>query len=283
MSHPLSASNQQLLPLWLHGRSPHTVACYQHHAKAFLLHISKPLEQVTLVDIQAWQLSLSNLSPSSQQTAIAVIKSLLSFAHQSGVLSFNVGKLARAPKVPKRLSERILSESQVQAMLGLETKRRNRAILLLLYSGGLRVSELCGLKWRDFQSRDDGGQVTVFGKGGKTRVVLIPTSVWQEVYQLRGDAGLNDPVFRSRERGKSGTYHLSRKQVYRIVKAAAHRAGIEGNVSPHWLRHSHASHSLDKGAPINLVQQTLGHSTIAITEKYLHAKPTDSSAMYLGH
>lgn len=78
-----------------------------------------------------------------------------------------------------------------------------------------------------------------------------------------------------------GGGHLDRTQVYRIVKAAASRAGIEGNVSPHWLRHAHASHSLDRGAPLHLVQATLGHSSVATTERYLHARPNDSSAMYL--
>jgi len=67
----------------------------------------------------------------------------------------------------------------------------------------------------------------------------------------------------------------------RIVRAAAHRAGIDANVSPHWLRHAHASHSLDRGAPIHLVQTTLGHASIATTGRYLHARPQDSSARYL--
>ena len=69
--------------------------------------------------------------------------------------------------------------------------------------------------------------------------------------------------------------------VFLIVKNAAKCAKIEGNVGPHWLRHSHASHSLDRGAPIHLLQKTLGHSSVAITEMYLHAKPTDSSGLYL--
>jgi integrase/recombinase XerD len=88
------------------------------------------------------------------------------------------------------------------------------------------------------------------------------------------------PVFQSREGDDSGQ-HLDRTQVYRIVSAAAIRAGIQGKVSPHWLRHAHASHSLDRGAPIHLVQQTLGHASVATTSKYLHARPSDSSALYL--
>jgi len=67
----------------------------------------------------------------------------------------------------------------------------------------------------------------------------------------------------------------------RIVQAAAKRAGLEVHVSPHWLRHSHATHALERGAPIHLVAATLGHASVATTGKYLHARPTDSSARYL--
>jgi integrase/recombinase XerD len=280
MSNFLTAT-EQLIDLWLHERSPHTVASYRRYVEAFLRHAGKPLEQVTLMDLQTWQLSLSGMSASSQRTALASVKSLLSFGHQLGVLPLNVGKLARSPKGRERLSEKILSEAEVKRMIRLEENPRNRAMLRLLYSAGLRVSELCALSWRDLKPRSGGGQIAVFGKGGKTRTVLLSSGVWEEICQLRGEAAANDPVFRSREKNAKGSYHLSRKQVYRIVREAASRAGIEGNVSPHWLRHSHASHSLDRGAPIHLVQQTLGHSTIAVTEKYLHAKPNDSSALYL--
>ncbi|WP_430734229.1 tyrosine-type recombinase/integrase [Fodinisporobacter ferrooxydans] len=96
--------------------------------------------------------------------------------------------------------------------------------------------------------------------------------------KLREEAELDDPIFVSRK--KEG--QLSPSQVHRIVKAAAKRAGLGDNVSAHWLRHAHASHSLDRGAPIHLVQSTLGHASVATTGRYLHARPTDSSARYLG-
>ncbi|MBE9039345.1 tyrosine-type recombinase/integrase [Oscillatoriales cyanobacterium LEGE 11467] len=281
MSHSLDLSTSELLELWLHGKSPNTVSSYRRHVEGFFQHAAKPLTDITLLDIQTWQLSLSRKSPASQQTALAALKSLLSFGHQLGILKVNVGKLARSPKAKDRLSERILSEAEVRSIIDGETGPRNRTILRLLYSGGLRVSELCALKWCDFKPRHSGGQITVFGKGGHTRTVLLSPSLWENLWELRGDSGADDPVFRSRQVGLGGSYHLSRKQVYRIVRTAARRARIEGNVSPHWLRHSHASHSLDRGAPIHLVRQTLGHSSITITEKYLHARPDDSSALYL--
>ncbi|HEY9662329.1 MAG TPA: tyrosine-type recombinase/integrase, partial [Allocoleopsis sp.] len=93
---------------------------------------------------------------------------------------------------------------------------------------------------------------------------------------LRGDRTLNDAVFCSR-RGKA----LSRTQVHRVVKGAAKQAGIDKPVSAHWLRHAHASHSLKRGAPINLVSQTLGHASLDTTSIYLHADPDDSSGLYL--
>jgi len=115
------------------------------------------------------------------------------------------------------------------------------------------------------------------GKGGKTRTVLLPQSVWQEIKSILWGTGPDDPVFRSRKGGP-----LSTSQALRIVKNAAARAGFPEGIAPHWLRHAHASHALDRGAPIHLVQATLGHSSVATTGRYLHARPADSSAHYLG-
>ena len=94
---------------------------------------------------------------------------------------------------------------------------------------------------------------------------------------LRGEADESQPVFPSRK----GRRHLTRVQVFRIIRAAAKRAGVDEHVSPHWLRHAHASRALERGAPIHLVQATLGHSNVATTGKYLHARPTESSSRYL--
>ncbi|MEM1395644.1 MAG: tyrosine-type recombinase/integrase, partial [Cyanobacteria bacterium P01_H01_bin.150] len=205
------------------------------------------------------------------------IKSLFSFAKELGVISSNLGILVKSPKAKISLAERILTEEEVQNLINHATNPRDKAIIRLLYYAGLRVSELCALKWRDLKPRKDGGgQITVFGKGDKTRTVLVGKGIWRSVNDLKDYASKNDPVFVSREGG-----HLHRSMVFLIVKNAAKRAKIEGNVSPHWLRHSHASHSLDRGAPIHLLQKTLGHSSVAITEMYLHAKPTDSSGLYL--
>jgi integrase/recombinase XerD len=270
-------NDAQLIGLWLHGRGANTAAAYQWEINRFLTFAARPLHQVTLADVQSFADSLASLAPASRARALASVKSLFAFGHRLGYLSFDVARPLRLPPIRSRLAERILSEVQTQRMLALEPNERNRVLLRLLYATGIRVSELTGLRWRDLLEREEGGQITVFGKGGKTRAILLPASIWRDLAGLCGDAGPDAPVFRSRVRG--GT--LTRVQVERIVLAAARRAGIEGHVSPHWLRHAHASHALDRGAPIHLVQATLGHSSVATTGRYLHARPMESSGRYL--
>jgi integrase/recombinase XerD len=271
-----ASPDSRLIALWLHGRGPHTQRAYRADVRRLLALVGKPLEQVTLGDLQDFDDSLQNLAPASRARILSAAKSLLSFGHRLGYLPFDVGRPIKLPGQKNRLAERILLETDVQRMLALEPQPRNHALLRLLYSAGLRVSELCALTWRDVQERGDAGQVVVYGKGGKTRSVLLSTATWQELVGLRDSADSDAPVFRSRKGG-----HLDESQILRIVRGASKRAGIDAPVSPHWLRHAHASHALDRGCPIHLVQATLGHASVATTGRYLHARPTDSSARYL--
>lgn len=273
-----STSDGQLIGIWLHGRSPHTQRAYAADVARLRSRTGKPLAAVTLQDLQDFADSVAELSPASRYRALSAVKSLLAFGHRLGYLPFDVGRALRLPAVRGRLAERILPEAGIHRMLSLEPGERNRAILTLLYASGVRVSELCGLRWRDVQSNGDSAQVTVFGKGGKTRAIRLPVSVWQQLTRLRGADDGAQPLFRSRKKGGA----LTPVGVLRIVRRAARRAGIDVAVSPHWLRHAHASHALDRGAPIHLVQATLGHASITTTGRYLHARPTDSSSRFLG-
>jgi len=272
-------SDQHLIELWLHGRSKDTQRAYSSDSKRLIEAVAKSLRHITLGDLQQFANDLGNggLEPSSVYRTLSAVKSLFAFGHRLGYLQFDVAAPLRLPQLREKLAERILEETDVLKMIALENMPRNKQILLTFYAAGFRVAELCSLKWNDLQSRDKSGQITVFGKGAKTRTVLIPQSVWNSLQALRGDSAENAPVFKSRKKGG----HLDESQVWRIVSKAAKRAGLEKAVSCHWLRHAHASHALDRGAPIHLVQATLGHSSIATTGKYLHARPTDSSSNYL--
>jgi len=277
---PRADSDTQLHEIWLHGRSRHTQRAYRADVEHFLAWVRKPFLQVTLTDLQQFADSLGELAPASRYRTLSAIKSLLAFAHRTGYLPYDVGRALRLPAVRSRLAERILPEADLHRILSLEANPRNRAILTLLYASGVRVSELCGLCWRDLRPNSDGGQVTVLGKGGITRAVKIPASVWKLVSGLRdAKAKPDDPVFRSRKRGNGGV--LRPLAVLRVVRQAASRAGIELPVSPHWFRHAHASHALDRGAPIHLVQTTLGHASITTAGRSLHARPHDSASRFL--
>jgi integrase/recombinase XerD len=281
----VTQADAAFLALWLHGKSPRTRRAYTSDIVRFYSLVGRPLREVTLADLQAYADSLASMKATSRARAIAAVKSALSFGVKSGYLPVNVGLLVKLPRPEDKLAERIMSEAAVARMLALESNKRNHAILVLLYRAGLRCAELCSLTWRNLQERDQAGQISVYGKGNKTRHVLIDVDTWHEVLNLRRPgAGLDDFVFQSRQarsRAHKADRRLDESTVFRIVQAAAARAGVTGHVSPHWMRHAHATHSLENGAPITLVKETLGHSSIETTAKYTHVRPNASSGQYL--
>lgn len=267
----------QMIRLWLaRSASPHTRRNYEREVRQFMASIGKPLGSVRMGDLQDYIAARPGSSATVALTA-AALKSLFAFAQEVGFLRFNIGAAVKVPPIKNTLAERIMAEADALLMIRQEPVLRNRVLLTVLYGGGLRISEVCGLRWRDLMARDEAGQATVFGKGGKTRAVLLSAPTWKVMAALRGEAPADAPVFLSRKGGA-----LDPSAVHRVVKAAAARAGLPGEVSAHWLRHAHASHSLDRGAPIHLVQATLGHASVATTGRYLHARPSESSARFLG-
>lgn len=282
------AQDEQFLALWLYGKSEKTQRAYTADIHKFYDTCGKSLQEVTLLDLHRFVDSLAHLAPTSRNRAIACVKSALSFGVKSGYLRVNVGLLVKQERLEDRLAERIMSEQDMARMLALETNKRNHALLCLLYRGGLRCEELCNLTWRNLVARDDGGWVSVYGKGNKTRQVLLDPATWREVWSLasREPCDLGDYVFQSREtlthsHEARSDRRLDESTVWNIVRRAAERAGIAGNVSPHWLRHAHATHALENGASIVLVKETLGHASIETTAKYTHVRPNASSGQYL--
>lgn len=275
----------------------------------------KALGEITLSDLHEFAAVISDVfSERTQLRMLAAVKSLFTYANRVGYIPFNVGAAVELPSVKDDRGERELSEEDVRDLVRAPitppvrngrpdpdwkprpNAYRDHVMLLTLYAGGLRREDVCRLKWKDVRSREDAssgaGQITVFGKGRKTGTVLLPPSVFRKLGELRyspGDpgaepAGYDAPVFASRKRKTASGGHLDPSQVYRIVKAAAKDAGLKNadKVSPHWLRHAHATHADRKGAPIGLIAATLRHSSISTTGGYLQANPSESSALYLG-
>ena len=222
------------------------------------------------------------MSEATGRQYVLRVKSLLGYAHRLGYAPFNAGATIKVRSDTRNrgatLAKRIIPEVEVHLLIRGARTKRDRVLLEVLYAGGLRVSELAALTWSDVLPRDKGQvQLSVVGKGGVMRQVLLPEAVSRALLSLRGDAGVNDPLFASRKTSA----RLTERAVLGIVKRAAANAGIEAPVSPHWLRHAHASHAIDRGATLPEVQSTLGHGNIATTSGYLHARPDSSSGLRL--
>lgn len=204
---------------------------------------------------------------------LACLRSFFNFIQRQGLIDHNPAKLLRTPRQERRLPD-FLEETEVAQLLrapnaATPAGKRDRAILETLYSTGMRVSELGGLTRRDVDV--PGGIVRVFGKGGKERLAPLGSYAVSAIgeYWLVADAARpaeeGSPAFANKSGGR-----LSVRGVRRIVEKYARQAGIAKTVSPHTLRHSFATHMLNRGADLRSVQELLGHAHIATTQIYTH-------------
>jgi len=268
-----------LQALWLAQRPASTARVYGPVADAFLVwllvHGKSTVRDTTAALVIGWAEQLAG-EPATRARKVSTVKSLLSFAWRTGYTQFNVGRALRCVKVPSKVHERILEEPECKALFAAAQPGRDRAFLRLMYCSGARVSELVKLRWIDLAQP---GRMSLLGKGQKVRTLVVPQKVLDEVLALRpAGVELEAPVFTSKRRpGVALNVRDAREIVYRVRR----RAGQDRRVSPHWLRHSHATHALDHGAPIHLVQQSLGHANVATTSVYLHVRPAKGSATYI--
>lgn len=288
--HTSARNDVELLNVWLKSHadgSPHTVRAYRRVGQRFLAALvaaGVDLRSATVEDVQTALEALrakpggSAVKPATVNTYVAIVKSLLGFAHRVGFTRFSAAPLIKLKRAPRQIAQRILGEVDIAMLIRAARPGRDRLLLELGYFGGLRVSELVSLTWAQVIRRDSGeAQLEIVGKGSKTRQVLIPAAIAARLLASRGGAPATAPVFGSL-RHQGG---LSERAVNYIVKDAAERAGINSAASVHWLRHAHASHAIDNGAPITLVSQTLGHADLKTTSVYAHARPGESSGRYL--
>ena len=208
------------------------------------------------------------LSPKSLQRRLSACRSFYLWLLKRGRIDANPADAIRAPKAARKLPQVLDVDEAVQlvevatdAPLGL----RDRALLELFYSSGLRLSEVCALKWADLDFAQ--GLVTVLGKGSKQRIVPVGSHARNALAALREEAAgqPGDFVFP----GRGGAQISSRAVQLRVKKLAAQR-GVYKRVHPHLLRHSFASHMLESSGDLRGVQELLGHADIATTQIYTH-------------
>jgi len=271
--HSGASSDTELVRQWLRGRPASTVRVYEPVALEFVTKVGD-LKALTVEAATAYVEGLSG-EAATRARLVSTIKSLLSWGWRTGYLAVNVGRSLRCVKVPSKLHTKLLSEEEVRVLLAACPKGcRDHALLALLYVSGLRISEAVGLTWQDLR----GLKVTVLGKGSKVRTVLIPAGVAELVRALAEGLQVDPckPIFVSATTGDRLGVRAAREAVYK----AARKVGLD-KLSPHWLRHAHATHALDRGAPIHVVQQSLGHANVAVTSKYLHVNPSVGASQWL--
>ncbi|HZC33370.1 MAG TPA: site-specific tyrosine recombinase [Candidatus Bathyarchaeia archaeon] len=214
------------------------------------------------------------LAPTSLRRRAASIRGFYRFAFGEGVIGVDVAAHLDLPRQPRLLPE-TLTVAEVEALLEAAPDLRGRALLELLYAAGLRVSEALGLDREDLST--DGGFVRVIGKGDKERLVPVGDIAldWLARWLTEERPALlaihhveparGGPLFLG-DRGR----RLARQQAFALVRTAARRAGLPESVSPHTLRHSFATHLLEGGADLRIVQELLGHASISTTQLYTH-------------
>lgn len=258
------------------GFSPHTIDAYRTDLKQFffflhLLSITdwKEIEQQHVVDFLA-EKKTQSYAPASISRSLIAIKVFFRFLKREGVILDSVCRLLETPKIWQSIPD-ILSIDEMDHLLNQPdiTHRqgaRDRAILELLYASGLRVSELCLLQLIDL----DEESLLVKGKGGKERRVPLGKKASQAIDHYLAFCDGASTENRKELFTSKGNRPLKRLAVWRMVKRYAVKAGIMKNIHPHTFRHSFATHLLDNGADLRVIQELLGHASINSTNRYTH-------------
>jgi len=251
------------------GLSPHTIEAYQRDLTLFA---STTPATPTPASIQAFlsHLHAQQYAPSSICRMLVAVKVFFRFLKREGQISVDLSRSIDSPKMWQLVPE-VLSIEEVDKLLAQPRAHdfqgaRDKAVFELLYATGMRVSELCGLRICDV----DDSFVKVRGKGKKERLIPVGAKAIEAIdyyllnFRKEVDAD-NAPLFVS-QRGKA----IDRTAVWSRIKKYATSANIQKNISPHTLRHSFASHLLENGADLRLIQEMLGHEDIGTTDRYTH-------------
>jgi len=261
------------------GASAHTLRSYRTDLAQFRRFLAaRRVGRMAEVDARLLRQYLARLyeaglSRPSIARKLAAIRSCLAFLTRRGGLPKNPAREVSPPRLPKRLVS-FLPIDEATLLLEHPATARDRAILEMLYATGARVAELCGLDLADLDRAGD--TIRVRGKGAKERVIPVGDAALQTLDAYLGARGQADgPLFENLRGGR-----LTVRSVHRIVKARSRAAGLTRRVTPHTLRHTFATHMLDAGADLRLIQDLLGHSRLSTTQRYTHVSADHLMRVY---
>lgn len=205
--------------------------------------------------------SWGRLSLASRNRKIATLKSFFNWLYQENLLQKNYASQLVCPKVPKKIPHFLSVDEVISVLKFLSTNTsevKTKALFLLLYGGGLRISEACNLTWKQIQWNEK--RILVHGKGNKERFCIVPEITLQALKKLKKDN--TDFVF--------GDKPLNTRTGYQLIHDLGKKVGLTNALHPHALRHSFATHLLASGANLRTLQTLLGHESLQATEKYTH-------------
>ena len=243
--------------LRLRGFSDNTIKSYVLHNKKFFEFIKKEPEKVSEDDIKSF---LSNLIEKKLSAAsLALVKSALKFYYEE-LLGRNIFRTIKTPKKQRKLPA-VLTKEEVTKLINSAKHTKSKLIISLLYSSGLRVSEAINIMVRDIDLHEKVGYVRQ-GKGKKDRIFILSDKLVLELEDYIKNKSQDSYLFP----GKKGK--MTSRNIQKMIKKAATRAGINKKVSPHTLRHSYGTHLLENGIDIRKIQILLGHSQLSTTQLY---------------
>lgn len=265
----------EIISLWLHGKAKSTIFNYIQAVRQFLDFTGKPLSDIFYEDMVNYlkMLSMKGYKLSTQRTKLTAIKSLYSFCTKLGYLPVNIA--AQIPNIKINDSPRLkaINKDIISRLVKEAVSKRDKLMFKTLYLLGLRISELIHLKWSDFHILNGNIELEVIGKGNKARTVLVPQELFSDLQTIKAH---DEYVFISTQNLKP----LHRSTVNKMLNTLCDRLHIK-RINPHAFRHSHATHALASGCDLSLLQQSLGHSDITTTQKYLSLREGEGSSTYL--
>lgn len=272
-------TDNELIVSWLKSKpSRLTQIQYLRNINQFRKFCPLPISEIKVEDIEDFlmMLEIKEYKPATIAQKFNSVKSLFAYALAVGYIQVNPTSVLKTPTVHDTINQKLLSVSDVKVLIDNAKSLRDSLLIKVLFGLGLRVSEAVKLKWSDFWENDQGNiKVRIIGKGNKQRDLLVPPQLYQDLLTLKQE---NNPyVFHAWSR----RHPLRTNTVFYILKKIAKKTGLTDKLSAHWLRHSHATESLKNGCDLSLLMQSLGHSSIKTTQKYLCLRENEGSASFI--
>ncbi len=283
----MNIDDMNMIASWVYQKGEKTQIYYKRIVRDFFgFYPDLSMKTVQITHLVLFLKTYKTFSDSTRNTYKNALCSLFSFALKTGYLDKNPALALENLKTPDKLFSKVLSRDQIERLILIEKNMRNKLMLKILYFTGIRVDELSHLKVNSFQNSPAGWIMIVIGKGRKVRSIRLPDHLSAEISDYIINLDSADCLFTNDRRVDFGINDFSRtplsnSQIFRIVKTAAKNAGLDIQPSPHWLRHTSATHAIENGAPVHVVQRSLGHESISTTGRYLEIRPKESVGDYI--